>query len=561
MYVGQFRIRATSGVHQGDPLGPLLFALAVHPLVLSLRARFPNLIQAWFLDDGSVLGAGEEVSGVLGTVIREGPQYGVFLNLPKTKVWWPQLSARVVASLPSGIGACLAQGVRLLGGVVSTSADFVRQFVHDKAVQVCLLMDRLAELADPQSELLLLRACVGVCKLLHVLRCTPPSLVDRGVEVFDASLHLALRRIAVGDGGGFGPLQDELAALPLCMGGLGVLRGSDIQPYAFLASALQTRGLQDDILGGWEVPHHPEVPFAREMFLSHVGQFDADLLDNPEFTQRGLQGKLGLALGSARRDFVLASPALPRLREVVASNSLPHASAWLLALPVPRSGQAMLPIDFSCRLKYSLFIPIYSVGAVCPCCSSPMDRWGDHAVQCRQGKGVAVTYRHNVVRDLLYRLAKDLGLDVAREPHFPVRVPGAEGRRPDLVFREWEGGRDLYLDVVGSSPLSATNVVGFVPGGAYDRAVARKEASYREILRAQPSSVLLKSFAFEALGGLHADALGVVMRLQGVVNLAAATHDDCIWFSVVRRVSFAISKAVGRQLSSRLSWWGGPSFR
>ena len=74
-------------------------------------------------------------------------------------------------------------------------------------------------------------------------------------------------------------------------------------------------------------------------------------------------------------------------------------------------------------------------------------------IQCRYGRAVATTHRHNMVRDILFHIARELGVRVEREPHFPVRVPGAEGRRPDIVFRDWEEGRDLFVDVVGSSHL------------------------------------------------------------------------------------------------------------
>jgi hypothetical protein len=87
-----------------------------------------------------------------------------------------------------------------------------------------------------------------------------------------------------------------------------------------------------------------------------------------------------------------------------------------------------------------------------------MDRWGDHAVQCRQGKGVGVTFRHNAVRDILFRICKELGLDVVREPSFQVRGWGAEGRRPDLLLKDWEGGKDLFVDIVGSSSLTVLNM-------------------------------------------------------------------------------------------------------
>jgi hypothetical protein len=104
-------------------------------------------------------------------------------------------------------------------------------------------------------------------------------------------------------------------------------------------------------------------------------------------------------------------------------------------------------------------------------------------------------------------------------------------------------------------------VEAFAPGGAADGAVARKMSDHRDIMRAQPPSVVLRAFAFETLGGLHADALEVLARLQGRVNMAVLTCDNNVWFSVVRRVGMVIAKAVGRQLSSRLQEWVGVPLR
>jgi hypothetical protein len=56
-------------------------------------------------------------------------------------------------------------------------------------------------------ELLLLRACVGVCKLMDLFRCTLPSLVSHGVEAIDAALHVALRHIVVEMGAGLAPCR------------------------------------------------------------------------------------------------------------------------------------------------------------------------------------------------------------------------------------------------------------------------------------------------------------------------------------------------------------------
>ena len=47
----------------------------------------------------------------------------------------------------------------------------------------------LQDLEDPQVELLLLRSCLGVCKLNHLLRTIPPGSVDSELLWFDDNLR------------------------------------------------------------------------------------------------------------------------------------------------------------------------------------------------------------------------------------------------------------------------------------------------------------------------------------------------------------------------------------
>ena len=170
------------------------------------------------------------------------------------------------------------------------------------------------------------------------------------------------------------------------------------------------------------------------------------------------------------------------------------------------------------------------------------------------GRVVANTYRHNQVRDCLYRVAKELQLMVGREPQFPVQAPGLEARRPDLVLFDWDNGRDLYVDVVGSSPLAQSYREYYVPGGAVTRAAAHKMAFYRPVLAHQPSRVAFEPFAFDCFGGLHSVAVGLLNRFQGLVSQASVSHEGMVWYSVHRRIGFTIARAVGRQLASRLPW-------
>ncbi|GJZ62446.1 putative reverse transcriptase domain-containing protein [Tanacetum coccineum] len=88
-YVGDDYIWSTTGVQQGDPLGPLLFALVLHPLVHRIRDCCQLLFHAWYLDDGTIIGDTKEVAKAIDIIRAEGPRLGLELNIKKTKVFWP----------------------------------------------------------------------------------------------------------------------------------------------------------------------------------------------------------------------------------------------------------------------------------------------------------------------------------------------------------------------------------------------------------------------------------------------------------------------------------------
>ncbi|GJX74848.1 putative reverse transcriptase domain-containing protein [Tanacetum coccineum] len=116
LYMGDTHIWSTTGVQQGDPLGPLLFALVLHPLVHKIRDSCKLLLHAWYLDDGTVIGDSEEVARVLDIIKVSGPGLSLELNIKKTEIFWPSFNG---AKLREGLFPVDIRrpslGVKLLG--------------------------------------------------------------------------------------------------------------------------------------------------------------------------------------------------------------------------------------------------------------------------------------------------------------------------------------------------------------------------------------------------------------------------------------------------------------
>lgn len=131
---------------------------------------------------------------------------------------------------------------------MSLNSQFCSNLVMKRVQKTTQLMQSIQKLHDPQSELLLSRNCTGVSRLFFSLRTTCPQVLQEVTEIFDYQLMKYLRQLIVGDGAGFGLVQQRMATLPIKYGGLGVYTMTDTSKYCYLASYTQTQHLQNTIL-------------------------------------------------------------------------------------------------------------------------------------------------------------------------------------------------------------------------------------------------------------------------------------------------------------------------
>ena len=159
------RISSSQDTQQGDPLGPLLFALVLHPAILKLKEQWPTEIQIWYLDDGNILIDFDMIPHFLNILVNEAATNGLSLNLDKCSLYSPDQpeftsqTGNIVFSDDLKV-PYTTSGVRVLGIPIG-SPVFVNDFVSKKMVDYGSLLDTIQVLQDPHEEFFLFKNCFG----------------------------------------------------------------------------------------------------------------------------------------------------------------------------------------------------------------------------------------------------------------------------------------------------------------------------------------------------------------------------------------------------------------
>ena len=463
LFCGSSTISSQQGVQQGDPLGPLFFALTLQSLITRLP---PSLrVNCWYLDDGHLVGTMDDLATATALLSSDGPSLGLHLNLSKCTLWGPAVPAplpptlapmKVVPWAPGSGLTVLGLPVSFPGGDGAYASAHLNSLV-DKLEHVCHL---ISSLGHPHYQHLLLRFCADACRIIHFLR---------GVQALPSFFHVIGRtsaaiRPCVEDTVGAGALADDRWAqccLPLRSTGLG------IKDPALLADCCRVSASLSFLSRAPALAFPPSVVSLPPDFLSTLLRLRNTIdpafgplptwitADNslaqpfppPEPIHRSQQWWTKALYTRLAESMYASSTSRDKCR--LRLQSQPFTSAWMLTVPHDGVPHSFPPSHYRALLRWWLGIPLYLGDSFhpCPMCGGPMDPFGDHLVSCKSNH---LTERHHGVRDALTEVLRSMGVPCQKE----VTLPSRPERPGDVSLTDFDPRGPILIDLCAIHPLA-----------------------------------------------------------------------------------------------------------
>ena len=461
LWFGQEKISSQCGVQQGDPLGPLLFSLALHAIVKKIAA-IPHLEAClWYLDDGVIAGKHRAVHQARLILEREGPPLGLHLNTGKCELVW-------LNSIPAthGFDDSFApppkrhlNNFELLGaplGDAPHTTAFVERTVLVKARAAWDVL-RLAD-GDTQVVYSLLRQCCSANRIGHLLRSVPPSLLEETTGRFDSEFRAAFTKLLHV---GLDHSQWDQASLPTRLGGLGLTSAAAHRAPAYVASV--AFACATDFWSRTRAPEfYSSVTHLLDVCCADPVPAGMNPLAHLSATVKAAkpvqpsQRELSALIHSAtthRLHATLSQYHIARLNAVSETG----AGCWLNVVPSLVLRLAIHSAEFSTLIRWWLGAELFVARQTCPFCGVNMDAEGQHALVCRNGGHFGV--RHHALRDTFFHAMRSACMNPRLE--VPNLLEGSSERPADVM---WD---NICGDVCVTHPLqpkylalTATRVAG-----------------------------------------------------------------------------------------------------
>ena len=518
------RIMSSTGVQQGDPLGPIAFALAVNSCARSLKSP----LNIWYLDDATIGGSVADVVADLVSISRAIPDLGLQLNAAKCEV-------TVLGNLGSEQHESAIRDVKIVLPEISetplTRLQLLGSPLHEAGLPNATdtVFDTISRLCqrvrclDRHTGLFFLAHHVSAPRLIYLLHSTPLYSASSSLRKIDDLVRTTLADVTNVDISG--PAWEQ-ASLPRRHGGLGVRSVESLALPCYVTSLCSTAPLisaittsnTDDVTSAALRPALEELKLltSSENFPEGHDASKQRLWDD-------------LVCKTATKRLISTANQVDRARLLAAST--PHTADWLQALPASNLGLHLdadtVRVAVALRLGASICEP-----HDCSQCNRPVDRLGHHGLSCRKSAGRFP--RHANLNDVVKRALASAGVPTVLEPQGLDR---GDGRRPDgLTLFPYKQGKSLTWDATCVDTFAESAVVNssLEPGSAAMAAEDRKRQRYAAIAQ----RYIFIPVAVETTGVLGPAAAAFLTDLGRRITDVTGDRREVAWLR--QRVSIAV---------------------
>ena len=374
LHFGDDVILSQQGCRQGDPLGALLFCLAIHPILVDVARKHPQLLIRAYMDDVTIVGEAKETAAAFGEICTEAAKIGLQAN--RSKCEWFAANQR---HQPRGTRFVdrSTSCIKLLGayiGADAVAADLLLHEIHAK-LEECFSKVRTV---DGHEGLLLLRHSL-IPRMGYILRTHDPVVSAKAATEFDGFLTDTMEFFTDAT---LDQRAKIIMGLPTKLGGLGMPPPTLIANAAYTASVAAAR-----------IP--VDLPLAT---YNELRQQVPNQNNNTE------------AIFAAQLQAITATDA--DCYNLLNDAATPTASAWLRNIPTPLA--PMNHAETAAALRLRLGLVHREVPATqCPGCQHqlPTIRFSAHISGCTRITGENSAAGHATLKRDINRIGDHCGVE------------------------------------------------------------------------------------------------------------------------------------------------------
>ena len=384
---------------------------------------------------------------------------------------------------------------------------------------------------DPQVALLLLRQCGGFCKLVHLARSTPPSLIVEVLEYFDNDVRHCFALSTAVDTTNSAWKQAQLS---LSRGGLGLCRLSEHSSACYIAS-LNMAGMCSE--------SNRHLLNAINQFNEHVSNEETVTLEAIRETpcrQKVLSNKLEDSLFA---QLFSKSSLSDGARLISVSSS--HAAAWLSTAPSPGLNLQLEPSEFQAAIQWWLGVGISgSQGATCPHCPAhSLDPLGHHALTFKHGGDVVI--RHNRLWDVFAESCRRACISAQAEVRYGSAPEERHTRPADVLAANWMMGKAASFVFTVTSLLTSSVTAGSAAFAAEERKHKANDSKCAEL------GWVCIPIAVETYGCWGTEAKWALSQLASCLAARQNCPKSAAITALYQRLSMTLVRANVRAILSR----------